>query len=78
MKKQQGNVGLVLIIIVVLAFLSFWWLMKNGYKFPQQTANVPGIQNTSDLDTASKDLDGTNLNDMDSGISQLNSDSSSF
>jgi hypothetical protein len=78
MKNQKGNTLLVLVVIVALVVFAFWWLMKSGYKFPGQTAMAPGIQNTSDLDSASKDLDGTNVNEMDPDMNQLSSDSSSF
>lgn len=72
---------IVLIIIIVLVVLAFWWLMKSGYKLPTQTAqnnSTPAIQSTSDLDAAGKELDGTNLNQMDAGINQTSSDSTSF
>lgn len=75
MKKQQGNIVLILLAIAVFVFLGIWYFMKYGYNLPQQTA---GIQNTRDLDMASKDLDSTNLNEMDSGTSQISADSSSF
>ena len=74
MKNQKGNVGLVLIIVIVLAVLGFWYLMKYG---PRQTAQGP-VMTTSDLDAASKDMDTTDLNQMDNGISQLRADTSSF
>ncbi len=77
MKKEQGK-GLVLLIIIVLVVLAFWWLVKSGYKLPGQTARGPAIKSTADLNAASKDLDNTNLNEMDAGINQLSADSSSF
>lgn len=73
---SQGNTLIWLVVIVIVVGLAFWYFMQNGYKFPQQTAQ--GIMTTADLDTATRDLDGTNLNQMDTGISQISADSSSF
>ncbi len=74
MKSNQKGFSLVLIIIiVVLVLVALLLLMKKGI-IPQQTANV--IQSTSGLDSASKALDNTDLNQVDSGITQLNSDTS--
>ncbi|HKB88741.1 MAG TPA: hypothetical protein VKC53_03775 [Patescibacteria group bacterium] len=78
MKNQKGNVAVIILIVVVL--LGLWWLIKSGYSLPQapkQTA-MQSIDNSRDLDTASKSLDGTNLNDVDTGLSGLNSDTSGF
>lgn len=82
MKKQTGNVLVALILVVIVVLLAFWYFMKSGYTLPSQTAQntvtTPVVQNKSDLDSASKQLDGTDLNQMDSGINQLGSDSASF
>ncbi len=80
MKKQNGNTLIALILIVIVVLLAFWYFMKSGYKLPQQTAqnNVPAVQNKSGLDAAAKDLDGTNLNQMNADLNQLSSDSASF
>ena len=77
MKKQQGNMLIWVIILIVIIVFALWYVMKYGYKLPQQTAQGP-VMTTSDLDAASRDLDRTNLNQMDSGISQVSADSSSF
>lgn len=79
-KHNKGNVVIILLVIIVLVVLAFWWLMKSGYKVPGQTAQVPSnqIQDASGLDAAAKELDGTNVNQMDSGINQVAQDSSSF
>lgn len=76
MRREQGNIGLIILIVVAIAF-AVWWFAKSGYKFPQQTAETP-IQNSADLDTAAAELDGANLNEMDSDLEQINTDSSSF
>jgi|GEM_PF-5426953 len=77
-RYQKGNSFLVLIIIVVLIALAVWWAVKSGYKLPTQTAEVNTIQDRSGLDAAGKQLDGTNLNQMDPGINQASADSTSF
>ncbi|HET7098996.1 MAG TPA: hypothetical protein VFI61_02070 [Patescibacteria group bacterium] len=76
MKKQNGNVALIVLIIILVAF-AFWWLMKAGYLpyAPKQTTQ-PTVQNTQDLDTASKDLDGTDVNEVDVQLGQLNTEAS--
>lgn len=81
MKKQSGNVLVALILVAAVVVLALWFFMKSGYKLPSQTAQnnaAPAIQNKSGLDSASKQLDGTDLNQMDSGLNQLSSDSASF
>lgn len=77
MKTQEGKGLILILLIVLLVVLGLWWLMRQGY-IPKQTALVPGIQNTSDLDTAAKDLDNTDMNQIDTGLNQLNSDTSAF
>lgn len=81
MKKQTGNTLIILVIIVLVALLGFWFFMKGSYKGLQQTpqkTEAPAVENKSDLDSASKDLDGTNLNQMDLELNLISSDSSSF
>lgn len=76
MKNSQKGFSLALIIVIIVLILgALLFLMKKGI-IPQQTANVPSIQNTSSLDSASNGLDSTDLNQVDSGITQLNSDTS--
>ena len=79
MKNERGNTVLVLIMIILLIVLAFWYFMKNGYKVPNPIGKgTPTVQNASDLDTASAQLDNTDLNQMDPEMTQLSSDSSSF
>lgn len=80
MKKETGNTLIALVLIIIVVVLAFWFFMKSGYKLPSQTAQntTPAIQDKSGLDSASKQLDGTDLNQMDSGLNQLSSDSASF
>lgn len=69
-------------IVVLLALLGFWFYMKGGYKAPgstpQDSVMAPPVENKSDLDSASKDLDATDLNQMDTELEQISSDSSGF
>lgn len=44
----------------------------------QPVSQAPAYQSVSDLDSAASQLDSTNLNQMDTGISQVASDGSSF
>lgn len=78
MKKQQGNTLIWLVVVIIIVGLAVWYFTKSGYKLPNQTSEAPKIMNVADLDSASKDLDNTNLNDMDSGINEVSQDSSSF
>ncbi len=77
MKQQEGRGILALILIIVVVVAAFWWLNKSTLKAPAETVENL-IQNKTDLDTASKDLDNTDLTQMDSGLNQLGTDSSSF
>ncbi len=77
MKNQKGNVGLIILIVVLLG-LGLWWLMKSGYSLPSLPKQTAGIQNKGDLDAASKDLDSADVSQIDSGLGELSSESSSF
>ena len=72
---MKKNTALIILLIVAVV-LAFWWFVKSGYKFPQQTAEAPAMENTNDLDTAAKELDGENVNQIDSELDQLNTESS--
>lgn len=89
MKYQKGQVWLIIVLILVLLAVGWYFLIYNKgaatggiYQTtaPVATTNPSpaGYQNSKDLDTASSQLDGTNLNQMDSGINQVTQDSSSF
>lgn len=77
-KKQYQLPALIIILgLLILAFL--WFSQNKGIQLgPTSQAPAPAFQSASDLDNASKELDSTNLNQMDSGINQISSDSSSF
>lgn len=80
MKKYQGNTVMWLIVIAVIALLAVWYFMKNGLGLPQPLTQTPGtaITSKSDLDTASKQLDNTDPNQLDAGINQVATDANSF
>ncbi len=87
-KVQNGNVILVIIIVVVVLFLG-WYLLKNSANSIYQ-ANQPNqqaststyaapIQNDSDLQNASSNLDKTNIDGtIDSTLNQNATDSQNF
>ena len=82
MNKQKGNSLLIVIVVVALAVVAVVWFLKNNYKglaerTPQETS-APAITNKAELNTASSDLDGTDVNSMDKELDQLNTDSLSF
>ncbi|HKC04724.1 MAG TPA: hypothetical protein VKC54_02540 [Patescibacteria group bacterium] len=74
MKNQKGNALIWLLVLAVIALVA-WYFMKNNYKLP---VVGPTVMTTKDFDVAVKDLDSTDLNQMDSGLNGVKSDSSSF
>ena len=88
MKTNQKGFAAVLIIIAVVAVIAvaavFLLTQKGGLSTfvgtgPQQTAqNVPAINNPSDLNAASSNLDNTDTTQLDKEMNQLNTDISSF
>lgn len=88
-KNQTGNAALIAIIIIVILIAGWYFFIYNKAAIPSSiyqtiyptgtsTPAPVGYQNSSDLDQASAQLDGTNLNQMDTGINQVAADSSSF
>ncbi len=94
MKKQKGLnpviaiIGLVVIAIIIVAvFLSAQKTQQTTQVSSPSltltptstpTSNVPAIQNPSDLNAATADLDKTDLNDIDKQLNQLDTDASTF
>lgn len=74
MKKQQGNTLLIIVIVVILVAIFVLVFNKNQRPGDQTTS----IQDTVGLDSASKDLDNTDLNQIDTAQNQINSDTSNF
>lgn len=80
---QKGNALLVVLIIVIVLVAAWYFLFfnKSGAAiYPAGTASPSpaGYNTVNDLDQASSQLDGTNLNQMDTGLNQVAADSSSF
>lgn len=72
---------MVIILVIAIIIFGLWWLMQKGYKLPylpKQEANVPAIENRSDLNAAQKELDAENLDQIDSGLNEINSDVSTL
>ena len=73
--------GLILLVLVAVLY----WSLKMGAKnyssvVPQPVAenSYPAINNGNDLEKASKELDGADLNTIDKELTGLDSDSSAF
>lgn len=76
---KKGNTMLVLLLVLGLLLFAFLWFEKGGSL--QKTAmqeGAPEITGASDLNSVGKELDGTNLNQMDAELKQLDSDTSAF
>ena len=81
--NQKGFVPvLVIIVVAVLAAAGYFMFVQKEklFKSPNQeiSQSVGQIDNNSGLDTASNDLDGTDMNQFDSQLDQISSDASSF
>ncbi len=75
--KQVDQKNMTLLAIVVLLILAFMLILKGG-KINDSGPTGVRIENSGDLDTAARDLDGSNLNQIDTETTQLTSESSSF
>lgn len=86
---QKGNALLIVLIIVIVLIAAWYFLFFNKSGLPSSiyqtiyptgtaTPGPAGYNNVKDLDNASAQLDGTNLNQMDPGLNQVAADSSSF
>lgn len=72
---------MVIILVIAAIVFGLWWLMQKGYRLPyppKQEASVPAIENRNDLDTAGKELDAENLDQIDSALNEINSDVSTL
>ena len=66
MKKNKGFTPVFLVIfLAVLAFVVLWLVRKNNTMTYVSAPTTPPIENTNDLDVTTKDLDNTNLNQID-------------
>jgi hypothetical protein len=74
MKTQQsGNTFVLIIILVALLGVGAMMFSKQT---PVTVQETPGIMNTSDLDAASKELDSVNVDSVDTGLNEIQKDSS--
>lgn len=78
---KAGTIAVVVIVVITAIYL----LSRGSVLNPtnQSTTNSPtsqtqGIQNDSDLTSASTDLDNTDFNSVDNGLNQNDSDASNF
>lgn len=76
--NQQGNTTIVLAAILV-ALIGAAWLMlgRQSIVAPGPTP-TPMIQNTTELDKTSKDLDSVNLNSLDNDLNQVGKDAAAI
>ncbi len=86
-KQTQTDKNLLYAVVVLVLVVVLFWALKVGEKnyapvqpnTPVKVENTqPVINNSSDLDSASKELDANDLNAIDTGLNAVNSDSSSF
>jgi flagellar basal body-associated protein FliL len=84
-KVQTGNAILIIIIVAVVLFGSWYYLMSranSSYQANQpvqQTYNVPAIQNDSELQKAANTLDNMNIDGtIDATLNQNATDSQNF
>lgn len=84
MKNNQKGfipllVALVVVILAVAGYLMFVQKENLFKNLDQQTSqNIGQINNNSDLDAVSKDLDSTDMSQLDSQLNQVSSDAASF
>lgn len=76
---KKGNTMLILLLVLGLLLFAFLWFEKGG-NFQKTTMQEggPEITNASDLNSAGRELDNTDLNQMDAELNQLDSDTSTF
>lgn len=81
-QKGSSNIFLILAVIVVLAVAGLYLLKGRTTTSPTATNNIPtnqAIQSDSDLQSASQDLDNTNIDStIDSELNKNTADASSF
>lgn len=88
MTNQRGNLQLVIILVVLVVglILGVYLVQQKTNLLPKAAPATPitqldqttSIKNDSDLMQASSDLDNENLNSIDSGLNENNSDATSF
>ncbi|MBI3385570.1 hypothetical protein HY031_00630 [Candidatus Gottesmanbacteria bacterium] len=82
MKKNQKGFTPILIIaiIAIVAVAGYFFLTKKGTYIatPSGNGSSTAIQNSSGLNNAENDLDNADINQVDTELNQLSSDTSSF
>ena len=83
-KSQNSNMILVAVVVIIIiagVLLVVKKANNTSLKNPgnaQSLQNDQPIQNSNDLNSASSDLDNTNIDGLDHEINQISSDTSGF
>ncbi len=79
-KNQKGFSPLLIIVLVLAAIAAVTLFLSSQRRLETQqlSQNTPSINNTSDLNTTSTDLDNTDMGQFDSDLNQLKVDASAF
>lgn len=76
---KKGNTILVLLLVLGVLLFAFLWFDRGGsFQKTTMQESPPEITSASDLNSAGKELDNTDLNQMDTELKQLDSDTSTF
>lgn len=84
MRRQESGQLLLLLAVILAALLGIFFYLQRGSRLgnPQTQNNsyqAPRVENSSDLDNASSQLDKTDIDSsIDQGLKQNDQDSSSF
>lgn len=84
MRKNQKGLSstlLIIAVVAVIAVVGIIFLKKQsniGLNKPIPQTGQSSIQNSSDLNSASADLDNTNIDGLDSELNQVSSDASNL
>lgn len=65
-------------VLILLGGVIFLATQKTPIYAPSQTVTVPEVKDSSDLKAVEANLDNENLDNIDSELNQLDSDSSTF
>lgn len=76
MNQPKTWMWILLIAIVGIAVYKMWWTTEP--KVTKSTKPVEMVETKSDLTKAADDLDTVNLDSMDAGLNQLNTESNNF
>ncbi len=73
---QKGNT--FILVVVFVALLAVAGLMLSNRVSEQPQLATPVLQNTEDLNKTAKDLDGVNVDSMDSELNELSRDAAAI